>query len=377
MARTIICPSCYHRFSATKILFRCIMLDCPGQMPDEIYFKAHRTGETPQGRILFPRQRGFLTQASHSVACDVCQYASHTRICPQCHAELPYDSGRIDQYSITIIGAQTTDRLQYIAALVNHLQYETGKYFNFTIRMPDDHTQQRWKQEFYQPLLQKKAVQTLASPDESSSVPLTLRLTFRHGQKRRALNISLFDTSGMPSEIPLPPDRQICFANGIILLLDPLQIPAIRQQIHATELPPLDPELAPQSSVEYLRYLFEQVQHLPGAKKVKTPIVLTLSKVDNLTTLLTPDSALHHPSEHHGHIDLKDLQSVHTEIENYLASWISPHFNQFIHNNFAHYTYAGVSAPGEQPGSNSNVSIATPLRVEDPFLWILHELKLV
>jgi hypothetical protein len=378
MAQTIICLSCYHRFSAARILFRCIMPDCTGQVPDEIYVKAHPTDEAPQGRILFPNQSGLNLKVPRAVPCDVCRYVSHARICPQCHADLPYDTGRINQYNITIIGSHAIDRLQYIAALVNHLQYETGKHFGFTVRMPDDSTQQRWKQDFYQPLLiQKEVTPPSDQLDQRSNIPLTLRLTFTHGHRRRALNISLFETSVAIPETTIQPDRRICFASGIILLLDPLQIPAIRQQLTATSLPPLDPEAAPQNIVEHLRYQFEQVQHLPNTQKVKIPIAFTLSKVDNLTSLLTPDSALHHPSEHAGHVDRKGLQSVHTEIENYLATWIGPHFNRFIHNNFARYNYSGVSAPGKLINSHMKVSIASPLRIEDPFLWILSQLKLI
>src|SRR5205085_11824558 len=117
--------------------------------------------------------------------------------------------------------------------------------------------------------------------------------------------------------------------------------------------------------------------HLRPRQKVKVPIAFTLSKVDTLIPILDPGSALQRPGDHPGHLDLEEVQSVSTEIANYLAEWINPAFLASIRNGFACYNYFGVSSLGEQPDANNRLSTVSPLRVEDPFLWLLYKLDLI
>jgi hypothetical protein len=70
------------------------------------------------------------------------------------------------------------------------------------------------------------------------------------------------------------------------------------------------------------------------------------------------------------------MQSVSTDIANYMADWINPNFCNIIETGFAAYEYFGVSSLGEQP-QNDHLSRVSPLRVEDPFLWLLYKLGLI
>jgi len=373
MARTLLCPSCLHRFSASSILFRCVLSDCIGQVPDEIYAIAHSTANAEMGRILLlPR---FRQHVPRLVSCDVCHRTSSTRICPCCHAILNYDAGSIDQYNIAVVGMRASGKTYYLASLISLLQYETGKRFGFTIRMPDEKTRQRWEHDFSFPLfVQKRMLQATVSGQIHE--PLILRFTFASQEVRRTLNICFFETMGEDMAVPASRlNSQICLADGLILLLDPLQITSIRQRVSAAVLPPLNPLAAPASVVARLRTLLEQELRLRGRQKVPVPVAFAFSKVDLLTPLLSPGSAMYHPSEHVGYLDRNNVQSVHTEIESYLASWIGPQFSRSLHEYFACYNYFGVSAFGEPPDGQG--SVISPLRVEDPFLWILYQLKLI
>jgi GTPase SAR1 family protein len=348
------------------------------------------------GRIIAPSQRKLQFSPQRETVCESCKKSSRTHICPHCHFELSHDVGLIDQRIIAIIGGRATGKTHYIASLITRLQQETGKYFDFTVRILGDNTQERWERDFYTPLFVQKTVLQPNQPAEIDPLvktPLIFRFTFDNGINRRALNLSFFDTAGedMTSLATLSAqNRYITHADGIIFLLDPLQIPTIRQTIgKGTEgtketgtfsmvtLPPTDVKAAPEYIVGRLRDLFEREFHLRATQKIKIPIAFSLSKVDTLFPLFEPGSELHHPGHHPGIMDLDDVQSVHTEIATYLSAWISPNFCRMIDDSFARYHYFGISSLGEQPNAQNRLSDVNPLRVEDPFLWILYQLGLV
>jgi hypothetical protein len=318
--------------------------------------------------------------------CDACKKESRTRLCPTCHYELSHDVGQIDQRIVAIIGGSATGKSVYIAALINRLQHEVGANFDFGVSMVGDNTRQRWMTDFYRPLFENKTLLAgtqSAIGDQRVKIPLIFRLTIKHGNSIRALNISFFDTAGedmtkLKLDLLSVEARYICHADGIIVLLDPLQIESIRQQLPGANLPQPDPMARPNFIVERLRELFEQYYHLSASKKIKVPVAFTFSKADTLKPLLSPDSALLRTGEHFGVLDLQDVQSVSTEIGNYIQAWINPGFYKDIDLWFSNYRFFGVSSLGRQPASNDRLAdVPNPRRVEDPFLWLLHEFNLI
>lgn len=380
-ASKLTCPFCFRLFSLQDIRFRCMRPTCTGKAPDSVYAHARNYEATQMGRVLVPRKRRFgMPQAA---TCDTCKEESTTRLCPYCHFELPHDIGQTDQRIIAIIGGRNTGKTHYIASLITRLKYEVGGNFDFTVQMLDENTQDRWERDFHTPLFIKRTVLQPTRPagiDAQVKAPLIFRLTWSHSNIGRALNICFFDSAGedMTSFTTMSThNRYICQADGIIFLLDPLQIPSIRQQLPSVKLPTTDSRASPEHIVVLLRKLFETQQNLRATQPAKVPIAFTLSKVDTLFPLLDRGSALHRPSEHLGYLDLDDIQGISTEIDNYLRSWINVNFCNFVHASFATHQYFGVSSLGREPDVHQRLSTVSPLRVEDPFLWILYKLGLI
>ena len=171
--------------------------------------------------------------------------------------------------------------------------------------------------------------------------------------------------------------RYICFASGIIFLLDPLQIDAVRQQVPAEILPKLDPQADPIHIVERLRELFERQFRLPAARKVDIPVAFVLAKADTLLPIIDPGSPLHLAGDHFGYFNQADAQSVHTEIWNYLASWMGERFSNRVEADFKTFQYFGVSSLGKTPDISGGLTTVAPMRVEDPFLWLLHRFGII
>jgi len=207
---------------------------------------------------------------------------------------------------------------------------------------------------------------------------MIFRLTLnRH---RQAVNLSFFDSAGedMQSLDTMSTEaRYICAAAGIIFLLDPLQIDAIRQQVPVSMQPTRDVKADPVNIVERLRELFERQHSLKATKKVKTPVAFVLSKIDTLFSILDPSSGLRGAGEHFGHFNLRDSQSIHTEIRTYLDSWMGAGFSNRVDSDFVNYRFFGVSSLGRAPTRQGRVDSIAPIRVEDPFFWLLHQFGLI
>jgi GTPase SAR1 family protein len=380
--RKTICPFCFHAFALSVMRFRCLSPTCKGREIDILYAEVRGTETVTMGRVLLPGKASF-GNIPHEALCDVCKTISHTRLCPFCHFELPHDVGHVDQRIIAIIGGRATGKTHYIASLITRLQHDVGKNFGFTVRMLGDQTQERWERDFYTPLFVRKTILQPSRPaqiDPEIKSPLIFRLTFNGSGYRRVLNLSFFDSAGedMSSLVTMAlQNRYITYADGIIFLLDPLQIPNVRQQLTSVNFPPADLHASPEYIVGRLRDLFERERRLRPTQKVKVPIAFTLSKIDTLFPLLEPGSEFHHAGHLAGLFDLDDVQSVHSEIQTYLSLWMNPNFCNIIHSSFARYNYFGISSLGEQPDQNNRLSAINPIRVEDPFLWILHQFGLI
>ena len=392
LGQKIICPFCFESFSAQDIQFRCINPACTKREPDQKYADMRNILTAPlMGHVINIQKRVFSVGVPHTIVCDECKRPSRTRLCPGCHFELSHDVGQMKQRVVAIIGGSNTGKSHYIAALIHHLQHKVGENFQFSVSMVGDGTRERWNRDFYTPLFENKSVlqgTQRSALDATVKNPLMFRLTLKQGRHLRALNISFFDTAGedmskLRVDELTTEARYICNADGLIVLLDPLQIESIRQRLIAQnrdleKLMPLRDAMArPEFIVERLRELFEGYHHLSGAKKIPIPVAFTFSKVDTLWSLVAPDSALHHPGEHFGVVDLSDVQSVSTEIGNYILSWISPGFYNEIQYKFARFCFFGVSSLGKLPDINRRLDVVEPLRVEDPFLWLLYQFKLV
>ena len=382
----ITCPFCFESFSPKDAEYRCIYATCKERKPDTVFGEKRGMRVHPMKGQVFEKKEDFSLQAlwrkNNSARCDACGKETNKRVCPHCHFELSHDAGKIKDHIIAIIGGRATGKGHYIATLIHRLENEVGAQFHFALHMLGDETRERFEEDYRIPLFRKKSI---IQPTQSAIVesriktPMVFRLTLTNKQKLRAVNLSFFDSAGedMQSLDVLSTEaRYICYAAGIIFLLDPLQIDAVRQLLPENLLPERDPEVEPTYIVQRLRELFERQFNLPPTKKIQTPVTFVLSKADMFLPIIDPGSALRMTGEHFGNLNLSDSQSVHTEIWNYLQNWIGANFTNLIDTHFENYRYAAISSLGHAP-DGGKIDAITPIRVEDPFLWILYKIGLI
>lgn len=379
--KNIVCPFCFSSVSPKEMHFRCLSPFCRGRDPDNIYATSRGIQPTPMGHVLVPTMQAF--KQPRVVRCDLCLSETSTRICPVCHFDFPHDIDQADQLTLAIIGGTNSGKSHYITSLIMRLKDEIGKLFGISVLMLDDNTKAFWERNYYSPMVEQRTVLRPTPPgtiDVGVRVPLIFRLTLNNGASKRAINISIYDTAGddMISLDTLTAYAPcIWHADAIIFLLDPLQINTVRQQLPGVNVVSYNPKAAPEYIIGRLRTLFERQKQLRVDKRIKTPIAFTLAKIDMLFPLLDPASALKRPGATLKKLDIAEVQSISTEIASYLSDWINPNFCDIVNDNFDNYHYFGVSSLGKQPDSNNRLGTISPLRVEDPFLWILFKFGLI
>ena len=333
-----------------------------------------------------------------SAVCPRCGDVSTTRICPVCHSQLPVHFGKVRSRLIALVGAPESGKTVFLTVLVHELMHRVGEQFNAAIGGADDSTLHRFADDYEQPLY--RDARLLAST-RIAGVPIVFRFTttgsgrfgpggrlgrlargrrFGAGDPQHTL-LSFFDTAGedLRSRQSMEHNvRYLAAADGILLLLDPLQMRGARGlAAPGTRLPkPALPEDQPAAVLQKITDLLLAKGGIAPVERVGKPLAITFSKMDALLGSLKETSPLLRPPPSAPYFDDRDSLAVHTEIQRLLGRWEGSRIDQIAQLHYHCYRYFGVSALGETPTRDNRVSPRgiRPYRVADPFLWILAEL---
>lgn len=388
LSKHILCPFCFNHFELNNVKFRCANSRCKGMVEDSAYQEYQGlTSSSLMGPVFSATSKGFggAFNVPTSAKCPDCDRETTKRVCPVCHYELHHDVGTTDEKIIAIVGGRATGKSSYIATLVQRLRNEVGSNFNAGIISRGDMTRQRYEEDFYHPLYKQLTIlqaTQAGAKDRRTKTPMVYRISFNQA-KNQAVTLVLFDTAGedMRSLDTMSTEaRYITNSQGLVFLLDPLQIPAVREQMPSELLrelsPDEDPEAEPIKIIERLYELFEKDPRWRGKQKIETPVAFTLAKIDVLFPILDPGSALHRSGDHLGYLNKADVETVHSEIAAYLHEWMGTEFDQLVKSHFKDYHYFGMSALGKAP-VNGKLDGISPIRVEDPLLWIFSRFKVI
>jgi hypothetical protein len=397
---SLYCPYCYELFAEREIMFR-----CTGQTsrrdrrcrPEIDEVLRDRTGF---GGALPP---AFAADGRMSTAqCPRCGDVSTTRICPVCHSQLPVHFGKVRSRLIALAGAPESGKTVFLTVLVHELMHRVGEQFNAAISGADDNTLLRFAAEYEQPLYRdSRLLASTRTAGGRNRAPIVFRLTtasgglfrpdgrlgrlgrrgrFGAGEPQHTL-LSFFDTAGedLRSRQSMEQNvRYLAAADGIVLLLDPLQMRGARGlAATGTRLPkPSLPEDEPAAVLEKVTDLVLAKEGRRPEELIGKPLAVTFSKMDTLLGGLKETSPLLRPPSQAPYFDDRDSLAVHTEIQRLLARWEGSRIDQIAQLHYRCYRYFGVTALGETPTEDNRVSPRgiRPYRVADPFLWILAQL---
>ncbi|MFO0572919.1 MAG: hypothetical protein U1A78_02890 [Polyangia bacterium] len=380
--RRLLCPYCFESYPPSALGFRCVTPD-PTRCPMEEDQHLARYERMQKGRLLahvfLPPRRLLGTVTAATCRCGA---KTTKRVCPFCHNELPRELGLSRSCSIALVGAKEVGKSHYIAVLIHQLRNRIGDRFQAAFSALDEQTRRRYSQDFESYVFQRRIVipGTLSARAQIGvKYPLIYRFLLEQRglfvQRPLSTNLVFFDTAGedlghvdtMSTET-----RYVAQSQGIIFLLDPLQIPSIRDRMPASVPLPAG-TVNPVEIVERVVDLIRGFRGLKPTQKIDTPVALAFSKIDAVRSLIDQNSPIHRVANHDGYFDQSDAEEMNESMRAHVHSWVGPAFDAAIRHNFKHFMYFGLSALGAGPDSDGRLQAgATPFRVEDPLLWVLH-----
>lgn len=310
---------------------------------------------------------------------------------PNCGKRLEHDYITTPARIIAVVGSSESGKSTYVGVLVNELRNRVGAAFDgMSVDLVGDASRTRYDEVFRQYLYGQG--RTLRRTDSIRALhvlePLMFMLRFPRRSRlsgRETLTAGLtvfYDTAG---EDILDADRReqlsryLAAADGIVFVLDPLQVPSVRAAAEDTgSMPAHTPDQV--GMLQGLAEVLRRSMDRSGRELITTPLAVVVAKTDALADLLPPGTALDRPGPHDGSYDEADGRRVHDETRALVHDWTDgPALLNTVQNAFADHRFFGVSALGFPPKSPHELSPhgIHPLRVEDPMLWLLGRFGLV
>ena len=317
--------------------------------------------------------------------CDVCKRPAYLRVCPTCHNQIPNGAEEEGNKIFVILGPKGVGKSHYIAVLINQLKNAIATEFNGVLNAANDTTTIRYRDVYYHRLYEekRKLEPTLSfGASDDSREPLIFYFRILNGEKPLMFTFAFFDTAG---EDLVSADKMrmlnlnafISMASGIVYLVDPMQVKYINQRIHVDDKPQVGP-----SATDILNNICQIIRNnrkIKAKEKIDIPIAVSFTKSDVLfkipeneeesRVLFGLNSSLHIPREY-GKIDNENFEQIDAELEEYIRRTIGPEFIQLV-NGFKTHSYFAVSALGCNPTGHTLPRGVSPMRVEDPFIWLL------
>jgi hypothetical protein len=381
----LVCPYCYEGFAERDIEFRCTGRrsragrTCAREIDEVMFRHLGRREALPPVFRADGRRSGAV--------CPKCLDETTHRVCPVCHSQLPLHFGKVPSRMIALVGARETGKTVFVTVLLHELMHGVGARLNASVVGSDETTKQRFSADYERVLYGERqllaATRSAGTMLSSLVVPLVFRFNAERpgwlGRPRIARSLlSFFDTAGedMTSQDSVDLNaRYLASADGIILLLDPLQMAGARAVASATtRLPVPAPDAAtPFNVLARVTELLEARGGSRASARVRKPLAIAFSKLDTLWHRFPQGSPLRRPPAQEPGFDERDSLDVHEYVRALLDDWGGGQIDQLLQHHYTRYRYFGLSALGESPTADNRVSEQGihPYRVADPFLWLL------
>jgi GTPase SAR1 family protein len=302
--------------------------------------------------------------------------------------ELPQTTGDCRNLIFAVIGASLVGKSHYIAVLINELQKRVGPALGILLEPVNDRTIRRYREYFYDPVYRRGEVivrTVTAIADNRVQFPLMYSLSF-HGrgfldtQKiRKTVTLAFYDTAGEDlddQDIMSTVNKYIYRADGIILILDPLQLGVVRDQLDGrTPLPERRTETL--DIITRTTNLILAGRRLKPSARVPTPLAIAFSKFDAVESLVDPQFQLRASPNHIAGFDKADAAAVNGEMQSLLSQWDGDDILHQVRLRYPRHAFFGMTALGCNPHGTNRIPHVLPRRVEDPFLWLLHHHGLI
>ena len=391
---TFICPYCFEKHKLSEVQFRCTNKRCSDY--DDVEMTKYENGNLKmplKGKRTFtvPTKNAF--SVAQSGKCPDCGNTTYKRVCPSCHNELPESSLTGKDMIISVVGSRATGKSHFVGVIIKELRDRISVSFGGSLEGFSD-SYQRWEKYFSNTLYNngEKLPLTkgnLQNADKGAYRPLIFKLKLKHKtlfkENIESFTFVFFDTAGEDlndEDTMSTVNKYICKSAGIIFLLDPMQIPAVVNQLDESivkRAAGIDWRQAAKADDIMTRVsnLIRNDKKMSDTQKIDIPVAAVFSKFDAIETIVPQDCTVHNPSPHcsEKRFDLSDWHNVNSEIVALLHEWNAEAFISQLETNYRTYSYFAASALGlnNNPTTDGHIERPRPHRIEDPVLWILKE----
>ncbi len=369
-----ICPYCFE--SIKKI--------------DDVHYMCtdvgHNSSSILEDDPEFARYRGLpsYTRTSHVVRtfnkrdpkCDVCQARLTRMLCPVCHNTLPYGIDKWDLNFFAVLGPRAVGKSHYIGVLIKVLE-KMSKEFEWSISPIDSKVNDLYNKKYANSLFsKKKGIDPTRRVTLDIYEPLAYTIKSFNG---RVAGLFFVDTAGedvSADDYAYTIQKYISNSSGIIYLVDPLQFEYVKDRIGARD----SNQANYTNTLSVISQVYRSGRGMSVNKKIDIPLAVVVTKCDVLLreptnateeeVYLGSDSAINNPRKY-GVFDDENSRQISAEMEAYLDRVSGGTFPMAVKNDFKEYRYFAVSALGAEPDASGMLKTVSPIRVEDPMLWLM------
>lgn len=321
-----LCPFCFEYFQLRDTPFRCSspMKRCAPAI--DLVLQKYWEDNRPVGKVLDAKGR-FVRK----MQCKDCGLDSKKRLCPNCHSDLPHTTGDYKNYIFAVIGAKEAGKSHYLAVLIEQIKKQIGPDLDMLLEPMNDETIHRYRNDFYNPVFKDgRVIKTTVSAQVDRKVqrPLVYSLTFSGKNilgrnSKNAIIIVFFDTAGEDlndEDVMSTVNKYIYRSNGILLLIDPLQLLQVRDKLDSvTDLPSVHTETS--DIMIRVTRLIQKGLGLKVTDNISIPLAVTFSKFDALQSLVDEQFQLNMMANHKGGFDSGDFNAINSEMMALLDEW--------------------------------------------------------
>lgn len=393
----IVCPYCFNKFEPDQVEFRATHIQEDGgyyeaQEDEKLNRYRKKLGldeldelETVIDPFTIPVDKHIYSGHVLVGLVDAYGYTTRKRLCPHCHNILPITSGQSPSNIIAIVGASQVGKSVYMTSLIHTLQNTTAPNFDAACIPINSEISRKFKQDYEEPLFERGDLLT-STQKEGKQEPFIFQFKFKDDSIDPLLLV-FFDVAGegmVDQEYLDMYAAHIKNSSGILFLVDPLQIRSIRDKIHLKREDTTG-EFASQHDEprEVIINLFENFIGYQEKGKTDIPTAVVLTKSDMLNILKEEDgeyiksnSNIFNQSVHEQYFSLTEFNNINGEVKRFIEKVDRP-FKDAIDVHFNKTAYFATSALGRNPINMQVDGIIEPLRVDEPFLWLLYTMNYI
>lgn len=307
------------------------------------------------------------------------------RLCPKCHNELPITAGKAPSNIISIVGASQVGKSVYMTSLIHTLQNTTANHFHAACMPLNAQISRKFRENYEAPLFERGQLLD-STQKEKRQEPFIFQFIFKDSEKA-PLILVFFDVAGegmVDREYLELYAAHVKNSSGILFLVDPLQIRTIRDRVmlRAGDEPG---EFAARYDEprEVVITLFENFIGYQEQSKTNIPTAVVLTKSDMLHHIkeddgeyIKPNSNVFRNFVHQEFLNTAEFENINGEISRFIEKVDRP-FKDALEVYFTNTAYFAVSALGSNPVNQRVSGVVTPIRVDEPFIWLMHQLDYI